>query len=157
MHPGAELIKTFYTSFKMRNADDMNACYHSDIVFSDPVFGTLRGVEVTSMWRMLCERGKDLDIQFSNIQANDERGSIHWEAWYTFSKSKRRVHNVIEAAFVFQDGKIISHTDKFNLWRWSSMALGLPGLFLGWTPFMQSAIRKDALRGLELFAQKQST
>jgi hypothetical protein len=132
----------------------MNACYRSDVVFSDPVFGTLRGPEVTSMWHMLCERGKGLKIEFNNIQADEDTGSAHWEAWYTFSKSKRSVHNVIEASFVFQDGRISRHTDRFNLWGWSSMALGSLGAFLGWTPFVQSSIRKEARRGLDAFMQK---
>jgi ketosteroid isomerase-like protein len=154
MHPNAELIKTFYTVFQSRDADGMNACYRSDIIFSDPVFGTLRGPEVTSMWQMLCERGKDLKIEFGDIHADDHTGSAHWEAWYTFSKSRRRVHNVIEAKFVFQEGKITQHTDRFNLWRWSAMALGPLGIFLGWTPFIQAGIRKEARYGLNAFMQK---
>ena len=154
MHSNTELIKSFYTAFQNRDADGMIACYRSDIIFSDPVFGTLHGPEATSMWRMLCERGKDLKIEFNNIQANENTGSAHWEAWYTFSKSKRPVHNVIEASFVFQDGKISQHTDRFNLWKWSSMALGPVGTLLGWTPFVQSGIRKEARRGLDAFMQK---
>lgn len=154
MHPNAELIKTFYTAFQSRDSDGMIACYRSDIVFSDPVFGTLHRPEATSMWQMLCERGKDLTIEFGNIQADDDKGSAHWEAWYTFSKSKRRVHNIIEAKFVFQEGKIIQHTDRFNLWKWSAMALGPLGTFLGWAPFVQAGIRKEARRGLDAFMQK---
>jgi len=151
MHPNEELIKYFYTAFRSRDSAGMADCYSSDIVFSDPAFGTLRGAKVTSMWQMLCERGKDLKIEFSNVQADDLIGSAHWEAWYTFSKSRRTVHNVIEASFVFQDNKIIQHIDRFNLWRWSSMALGPLGTFLGWTPFVQAGIRKEALRGLDSF------
>ena len=64
------------------------------------------------------------------------------------------VYKVIEATFVFQDSKISQHTDKFNLWKWSSMALGPLGTFLGWTPFVQARIRKDARRGLDAFMQK---
>jgi len=154
MHSNAELIKSFYTAFQSRDADGMNACYHSDIIFSDPVFGTLHGPEVTSMWHMLCERGKDLKIEFNNIQANDNTGSVHWEACYTFSKSKRHVHNVIEAKFVFQEDKIIQHTDRFNLWRWSSMALGPLGIFLGWSQFVQAGIRKEARSGLDNYMKK---
>ena len=154
MNPNAELIKAFYTAFRTRNADGMVACYHPDVVFSDPVFGTLRGPEATSMWRTLCERGVDLKIEFGEVQTDEHMGSVHWEAWYTFSKSRRRVHNVIEASFVFQEGKIIQHADRFNLWRWSGMALGPLGLFLGWVPFVQAGIRKEARRGLDTFMQK---
>jgi ketosteroid isomerase-like protein len=153
MHQNADLIQKFYTSFQARDADGMNACYHTEVVFSDPAFGTLKGQEATAMWRMLCERGRDLDIQFGDVHADDEKGSARWEAWYTFSKSGRRVHNVIEASFAFQGGKIIRHADKFNLWKWSSMALGPLGAFLGWTPFVQSGIRTQARQGLEKFIQ----
>lgn len=76
-HLNAELIKTFYTAFQERNADGMIACYHSDVIFSDPVFGTLRGLEATSMWRMLCERGKDLKIEYGNTHADEDTGSAH--------------------------------------------------------------------------------
>jgi hypothetical protein len=154
MHPNAELIKTFYASFQSRDANGMTACYHSDIIFSDPVFGTLHEPEVNSMWHMLCERGTDLKIESNNIQANDNTGSVHWEAWYTFSKSRRRVHNIIEAKFVFQDSKIIQHTDRFNLWKWSAMALGPLGTILGWTPFVQASIRKEARGGLDSYMKK---
>lgn len=153
MHPNAELIKYFYTAFKSRDPDGMVDCYSSDILFYDPAFGTLREPKVTSMWQMLCERGKDLKIEFSNVQADDKTGSARWEARYTFSKSRRPVHNIIKANFIFQDGKIIKHTDRFNLWRWSSMALGPLGTFLGWTPFVQAGIRKEALRGLDKFTK----
>ncbi len=151
MHPNAQLIETFYTAFQSRNADGMCACYHPDVTFADPAFGTLHGARAASMWRMLVERGKDLRVTFGDIHADDTRGSAHWEARYTFSKSRRPVLNIIEAEFVFKDGLIFQHTDRFNLWKWSSMALGLTGTLLGWTPLIQSAIRKEALRGLEKF------
>ncbi len=151
------LIETFYSSFQSRDADGMTACYHPEVTFTDPVFGRLRGAEATSMWRMLCARGKDLQITFSDVRVDDTTGSAHWEATYTFSKSARRVHNVIEASFVFQDGKIIRHEDRFNLWKWSAMALGPLGLLLGWTPFVQSAIRKDARKSLEVFMARQNS
>jgi ketosteroid isomerase-like protein len=157
MHPNAALIRSFYTSFQARDADGMNACYHPAITFSDPVFGMLQGSQVTAMWRMLCERGRDLELAFDSIQADDEAGSAHWQARYTFSKSGRRVHNIIAASFTFQDGMVIRHTDSFNLWKWSAMALGPPGTLLGWTPFVQSAIRRNARRGLELFIRKQTS
>ena len=154
MHPNAQLIEKFYAAFQSRNADAMCACYHPEVTFTDPAFGTLRGARVASMWRMLCERGKDLRVTFSNVQADETRGSAHWEAKYTFSKSRRPVHNVIEAEFVFKDGLIYQHTDRFNMWKWSSMALGVTGALFGWTPFVQSAIRREALKGLEKFMEK---
>jgi ketosteroid isomerase-like protein len=156
MHPNAQLIEKFYTAFQSRAADAMCACYHPEVTFTDPAFGTLHGARATSMWRMLVERGKDLQVTVSNIQADDVRGSAHWEAKYTFSKSRRLMQNIIEAEFVFKDGLIFQHTDRFNFWRWSRMALGVTGTLLGWTPMIQSAVRRNALGGLEKFMARKS-
>ena len=156
MHPNAQLIEKFYTAFQSHDADGMCACYHPEVTFTDPAFGTLHGARATSMWRMLVERGKDLQITFSNVQTDDSRGSAHWEAKYSFGSKRRPVHNIIEAEFVFKDGLIFQHTDRFNFWKWSRMALGVTGILLGWTPFIQSAVRKNALGGLEKFMAKQA-
>jgi hypothetical protein len=66
----------------------------------------------------------------------------------------RRVHNKIDATFQFQDGKIIRHHDRFNFWKWSFMALGPVGLFLGWSPFIKNKVRKQAAKNLEKFIKK---
>lgn len=85
MHTNAELIKKFYTSFANRDPAGMAECYHSKVEFSDPVFPDLKGSRAAAMWKMLCERGKDLKIEFRDIDADDSSGRAHWEAWYTFS------------------------------------------------------------------------
>ena len=151
MHPNAQLIEKFYTAFQSRDADTMCACYHPDVTFTDPAFGTLHGARAASMWRMLCGRSKDLRVTFNNVQADNTRGSAHWEAKYSFSTKQRKVRNIIEAKFVFKDGLIFQHTDRFSFSRWASQALGPVGALLGWTPFLQSAVRKNALKGLEEF------
>jgi len=149
MHPHAQLIQNFYASFQRRDAAGMIACYHPGVVFFDPVFMRLEGAWAAAMWQMLCGRAKDLEISFSNVRADDQIGAAHWEAIYTFSKTGRKVHNRVDASFEFIDHRIIRHTDVFDLWKWAAMALGPTGLLLGWTPVVQSAIRKDARRSLE--------
>ena len=156
MHPNAQLIEKFYTAFQSRDADGMCACYHPEVTFTDPAFGILRGAQAASMWRMLCGRSKDLQFTFRDVQADDSRGSAHWEAKYSFGPRRRPVHNIIEAEFVFKDGLIYQHTDRFDFWRWSGMALGVTGALLGWTPMIQSAVRKSALKGLEEFMNRQA-
>ena len=150
-----QLLHDFYTAFQQRNGEKMAALYAPEAVFSDPAFGTLHGREIGAMWRMLCARGKDLRVVFDNVQADDQRGRAHWEAWYTFSSTGREVHNVIEASFKFKDGRILEHHDRFNFWRWSSMALGPLGLFAGWLPFVKDGVRKRARQGLEDFMKKE--
>ena len=147
----ADLITKFYTAFQRRDAEGMVACYAPDVRFSDPVFPVLRGEEAGAMWRMLCERGKDLRIDFRDVRINGIFGHAHWEARYTFSASGRRVHNVIEAEFTFVDGLIATHLDTFDLYRWSRQALGAKGVLLGWTPLVQGAVRRQAGKALDRF------
>ena len=148
MHRHAQLIDRFYGAFARKDADDMVDCYHREVVFSDPVFGELKGERACSMWRMLCARAKDLQLEHSGVVADDETGRAHWEARYTFTGTGRKVHNVIDARFRFADGKIIRHDDTFDLWRWSGMALGPVGKVFGWLPPLQRSIQKKALAGL---------
>jgi ketosteroid isomerase-like protein len=153
----AALIDTFYTAFAERDAERMLACYHPQVRFSDPVFVDLDAREVAGMWRMLCARAKEFSLEFSDVQAEGETGSAHWEARYLFSATGRRVHNVIDAEFRFADGKIIEHRDHFDFHRWSRQALGLPGLLLGWTPLLRNKVRATARQGLAQYLGKQSS
>jgi ketosteroid isomerase-like protein len=154
MNANEQLIHDFYSAFQRRDGEALAACYDEQAVFSDPAFGTLHGAEIGGMWRMLCERGRDLQISFDRIQADEHAGGAHWEARYTFSTTGRRVHNLIDASFKFKGGKIIEHHDRFNFWRWSSMALGPLGLFLGWLPAVQARVRAQARAGLAAFMKK---
>jgi SnoaL-like domain len=154
MHANEDLITRFYSAFQKRDAQAMVACYHAEIQFSDPVFQNLKGLRAKAMWLLLCERGKDLHIEFTNVSADDRLGSAHWEAWYTFSTTGRKVHNIIDARFEFQDGLIRKHADSFNLHRWAGQALGLSGKLLGGTAFMQNQIRSGAVKGLDAFLEK---
>jgi len=154
MHPNEKLIQKFYASFQKRDHQRMAECYHDDVEFSDPVFTELKGVRAKAMWRMLCERGKDLEITVSGISADDHAGKAHWEAIYTFSQTGRKVHNKIDATFQFSHGKIIKHQDTFDLWKWAGMALGFKGSLLGWLPAVHSTIRKGAGKSLETFIEQ---
>ena len=126
MNPNAELITRFYTAFGQLDYETMKACYHAEAEFSDPVFPDLRGKQVGLMWTMLCLKAKDFSIRFSDVVADDARGSANWVARYTYSGSGRVVTNEIHAEFEFRDGLIFRHRDTFNLHRWLGMAMG-PG------------------------------
>jgi hypothetical protein len=95
-----------------------------------------------------------LDPFDAAVVADDQRGSAHWEATYTFSKTGRQVLNIIDAAFEFKDGKIVRHTDSFNFWRWAGQALGPVGKLFGWAPPLKRAVGKEAMRGLDAWMAK---
>ena len=151
MHPHEELIEIFYISFQKLDAEAMARCYHPDIRFSDPVFPNLSASEVGAMWKMLCSQAKNFEVTFTDVQANEQKGKAHWEARYDFSATGRRVHNKIDAEFEFKDGKIIKHTDTFDFWKWSSMALGPVRFLLGWTPLLRRKVQKQASERLARF------
>jgi ketosteroid isomerase-like protein len=150
-----DIIEKFYGSFQKLDHQGMNSCYSDDIVFSDPVFGFLRGDEVKYMWEMLCTNAKDFSLTFTNIQLlDDEYVTCNWTARYTFSKTGRKVVNYIKAYMKIRDGKIIEHSDGFKISQWASQALGLKGALFGWTGFMKRGIQKNARKSLIAFIEK---
>jgi ketosteroid isomerase-like protein len=155
VHPNTELIERFYNAFQRRDAETMIACYADDVVFSDPAFGELHGDEVRDMWRMLVAGAQEFSLTFDSIEADDHNGRAHWEAGYLFSQTGRPVVNRIDARFVFRDGLIIEHRDRFDLWLWMRQAMGTRGALLGWSPFVQRMLRSQARRGLAAYRNRQ--
>lgn len=154
MHAHEQLINRFYEAFAKGDHETMAACYHDDARFSDPVFPNLSCAEVRAMWRMLCERATDLELEHSQVSADDSSGRAHWDATYTFGATGRKVHNRIDATFRFADGKFIEHGDVFDFWAWSRMAIGPAGLLLGWTPVIRNKVRGQAGGQLQKFMKK---
>ncbi len=152
MQTNEQTIHRFYSAFQQLDYATMQSCYHPEAVFSDPVFGLLDAEEVKLMWEMLCKRATNFSLVYSDIKLLDEEyTTTKWIATYTFAKNGRRVVNKITAHMKFKDGLIMEHTDAFDLYRWSRQALGLPGIVLGWTNFLQNKIRRQAASGLEAF------
>jgi ketosteroid isomerase-like protein len=142
----------FYQAFADRDIETMVSCYQDDITFEDPAFGHLEGKHASNMWRMLLAQGdKDLIITFGEPKIIGNSIVTNWEAVYKFSKTSRIVHNKITATMTFEDGKIKTHKDVFNIWKWSRMALGTTGLLLGFTPIVKNKIRSQALKSLHKF------
>lgn len=147
------LIHTFYSSFAQRDYKTMAECYHADAHFKDEVF-ELNGSEIAAMWHMLCARGKDLQIEYDQVEVSANTGSANWIATYTFSQTGRKVRNEIAASFIFKDGLIINHQDDFDFWRWSTQALGFIGLILGWSGLLQQKVQAQARQSLDAFIRK---
>jgi ketosteroid isomerase-like protein len=146
-----ELIRALYEALDRADGESMAACYAPDARFEDPAFGDLRGDEVGAMWRMLTSRATDLEVDLVEHDADEDTGSAHWIARYTFARTGRHVTNDGRASFRFGGGKIAEHTDRFDFHAWSRQALGTPGLLFGWTPLLRAAVRRRARRDLERF------
>lgn len=132
----------------------MASLYHPEARFKDAAFDLQSGAEAGAMWKMLLTAGKDLRIEFGDVKGDEAGGSAHWEAWYTFSKTGRKVHNIIDAEFEFKDGLIYRHRDYFDFWRWSRQSLGLTGWLLGWSGFLKKKVSTAAMKGLRAFMEQ---
>ncbi len=99
---------------------------------------------------------KGLKLNSQNIKANDNSGSAHWEAFYTFSQTGRKVHNKIDASFEFKDGLIIEHTDEFDLHKWAKQAMGIKGIFFGGMQFFKNKLQGKTNALLDKFLKEKS-
>ncbi|MDO8774892.1 MAG: nuclear transport factor 2 family protein [Burkholderiaceae bacterium] len=162
MHPHTDTINRFYTAFAGLDTTTMATCYADDVQFQDELF-TLNGKhETMGMWNMLISATLNnpaskaaWHLEFSGVQADASSGQAHWDANYLFSATGRHVINKIDAQFYFDEaGLIVRHHDRFNFWTWSSQALGIPGLLLGWTPYLRAKVRATANGNLQKFLAK---
>ena len=145
------LVDRFYRAFAAKDHATMAACYHREARFSDPVFPDLDYTQVTSMWRMFCRPGGDLVVEHSDVHAEGDVATAHWDARYSFPATKRPVLNRIDARFELKDGLIWRHRDSFDFWRWTMMALGPAGVLLGWSPLVKNKVRREARKRLDEF------
>lgn len=129
----------------------MGKCYADDAHLTDEVFVNLNAHHTRAMWKMLVERGKDLQLTYDSVQADDLQGQATWVAEYTFSATGRHVMNRIQAQFEFRDGLILNHRDHFDFFAWSRQALGWKGAVLGWSAWLRSRVKAQAMRALERY------
>ena len=150
-----DLINKFYTGFAEGDSNKMAECYHKEVVFNDPAFGTMKGERANNMWKMLMsKKTADFNFSYGNVESTPETGKATWTAEYQFGDKKRPVVNNVTAQFKFKDGLIIEHTDTFDLYKWSKQALGAPGFLLGWSNFMRKKIQKNANDNLDAYLSK---
>ena len=154
MNANEQLIHHFYTCFKNKDFKGMQDCYADDAIFSDAVFKNLNAEEVKAMWQMLITKGKDLRLEFTVISSTENTAKAHWDAYYTFSATGKKVINRIDATFEIENGKIVKHTDNFNFYTWAKQAFGLTGMLLGWTSFLNKKVSAQAMKNLENFMHK---
>jgi ketosteroid isomerase-like protein len=150
-----ETIERFYEAFGQCNGAAMTACYAPDAHFFDPAFGDLHGADIGSMWRMLTSRATDLVIELHEHEADEETGSGHWIARYTFSTG-RPVVNDIQARFRFKDDLIVDHVDDFDFRAWAKQALGPSGHLVALVPPLRRKARAKALDQLEQFKRDET-
>jgi hypothetical protein len=142
------VARLFYEAFAKRDGESMIALYDEGSNFFDPVFQNLKSSDAKDMWRMLCQQSADLRVDFTVTSSNEQTATVLWNAYYTFTKTGRKVHNRVQSELVIEGGKIVSQKDRFSFWRWSMQAFGMVGVFLGWTPIFRRMVHRSALASL---------
>lgn len=149
-------IERLYAAFGECNGAAMTACYAPGAHFRDPAFGDLEGDDVGAMWRMLTGRATDLEIELREHEADEQTGSAHWIARYTFSTG-RPVVNDIRANFRFDaDGLIADHVDEFDFRAWAKQALGPSGHLVALLPPLRKKARAKALDQLAAYKREET-
>jgi len=155
MNEKEKIIHKLYSALQDLDYEGMIKCYHPEATFEDPVFRLGTKNEIAGMWTMLCKRAKKFELKYYDVRVYGKEGEAQITAKYLFSQTDRMVHNQISAHFKFKDGLIIEQVDFFDFWKWSRQALGLTGLLLGWSTFLQNKVRKQADENMQQFIDAQ--
>jgi limonene-1,2-epoxide hydrolase len=148
------IVIDFYEALKHKDYKTMQSLYALNAQFSDEVFKGLNGFEAGKMWEMLIKSGKDLQIDYEILDTSKKAAKVRWIAHYTFSKTGRKVKNIVTSNFEIEDGKIYSQRDSFSFGKWSKQALGFVPWLLGFTGIPQKKVQETAARGLNDFIRK---
>jgi len=166
----AQPTERLVAAFARLDGDAMAACHSANASFQDQAFSLQGQRQIGGMWRTLCsatgERGRaawKLDLR--RLTDRSAHWEAHWEAQreaqreacYRFNASGRLVHKRIDAEFDLDAAGLAQrHRDRFDFWRWSRQALGLPGRMLGSTPFPGNKVRAQAAAKLQQYLAKRS-
>lgn len=148
------VVEQFYAALARRDAESMAACYSDDAVFTDPVFGELRGGAVRDMWRMLLGRSSGdmtIEARFLGGAGDGTTQQMLAKIAYTFSRTGNRVVNEIATWMKFRDGRIVQQVDDFDFFAWARQAFGVTGWLIGWTPWFRRKVQREAAAGLARF------
>ena len=149
MHPNAEILTRLFTALDRHDHDAMAACYAENAKFSDIAFKLQGRERIHAMWHMICEG--DIKTTFKIDEVDDRTAYVTVMDDYTFRAKGRKVHNVIQSRFRFQNGAIVEQNDSCDSREWASMAIGGIGGFLaGRIPFLRAA---KARRTLDTFIE----
>ncbi len=144
----------FYGALAARDWRTVGALYADEAVFSDAVFTHLNAVQVRAMWHMLLTGGKDLAVVYEVLKDTPTEAQVCWTATYTFSRTGRKVVNVITGTLQLREGKVIKHVDEFDFHRWARQALGPMGWLLGGLGGFRARVQAGAMARLEGFMEK---
>jgi ketosteroid isomerase-like protein len=157
MHANAILLQRLFTSLNQHDHAAMADCYHLHAKFTDIAFDLRSRKQIHAMWHMICRpegHAGNIAAMFNVVHADDRRGWVNLVDDYTFSSTGRKVINVIDSYFCFEDGLIVEQRDFCDPRAWAAMALaGVSGFLASQSHFLRSF---KARQMLHKFVEKHS-
>jgi len=146
-HPNADVLTRLFTSLNRHDHAAMADCYDENATFSDIAFDLNGRKQIHAMWHMICEG--DIQTRFEIVEVDERRAVAQVVDDYTFRSKGRKVHNLIQSRFRFENGRIVDQEDICDTRQWASMALGgIAGFLAGRLSFVR---RGKARRTLDAF------
>lgn len=158
MHPHEQLLTKLFQSLNEHNHKGMAECYDEHAKFRDIAFDLSGRAEIHGMWEMICSDNDlgpaDIVVTVQELVANDTGARAIIVDDYTFRKTGRKVHNMIESKFELRDGLILRQKDSCDAVDWAKQAFGpLKGLIPG---YCERVRRKSAMKGLREFMKRKT-
>lgn len=153
MHSNEKLIQCYLQALQQQDLPTMQMCYHKSITYEDDLFRELKKGDVPAMWEMRFAENPVWEVEFKDIQASNDWGRVHWTLTYGHTKNGKPKRRHIVARFTFYEGKILYHSDAFNLYNWVKENQGAWWRFLIWFSPLQYFLRAGAHRKLQRFKE----
>lgn len=153
MHTNEKLIHCYLRALRERDLQTMQMCYHGSITYEDDLFRELRKEEVGAMWEMRFGENPVWEVEYREVEASNVWGRAYWTLTYGHSKSGKPRRRHIVARFTFYEGKILYHSDAFNLYNWVKETQGAWWRFLVWFSPFRYFLRAGAHRRLKRFQE----
>ncbi|KIM24981.1 hypothetical protein M408DRAFT_331453 [Serendipita vermifera MAFF 305830] len=160
-HSGQELVERYLAAYKAGDLQAMEACMDPEFTFSDPAFPHLDTKHAKGMFAMFINNRdtNKMEVEYTDIKkgTNDLTYTATYTVKYLFAG--RPVTNVIRPTFTISPttNLLLTQVDDFPFYPWARQALGLPGLLLGWSGYLQGKVQQTAGSRLEHSMKKAET
>ncbi len=117
-------LERAFTAMGRRDSATMVAAYAPDATFNDPVFGSLSGSSVRTMWTKRLAQYPDFAATIDALDATDKGGTVRWTARYTSPTTQQQVVVETTSEITMRDGRIVRQNDTFDFALWAKQAEG---------------------------------
>lgn len=143
----AHLVARFFDAFGRGDAQQMAACYHPMVSYSNPVLPDLRGPMPGAMWSLALSRAPSLRLQWQVAFSDARKAQVTWCAQWRQGRRDLRL-DAVSTLSIWGDG-IARQVDEFRFSQWAGQTLGLRGRLLAWLPAFRRVVQRRTLAAVQ--------